>query len=88
MNAGAEYCCRVCGLRHDDPPWGVDGRTPLFELCDCCGVEFGYQDSTPVGAKRFRDAWLTAGAAWYKPAGRPPGWQLEAQLRDLPEAFR
>jgi hypothetical protein len=37
----ASYCCRICGLKQDFKPWGEDGKTPAFEICSCCGVEFG-----------------------------------------------
>jgi hypothetical protein len=41
-----ETRCRVCGLDQQSPPWGVDGKSPTYAICDCCGVEFGYEDST------------------------------------------
>lgn len=41
-----QYNCRVCGLRLEEPPWGRDGATPLFEIRPCCGVRFD-EDSTP-----------------------------------------
>jgi len=80
--------CRVCGLLYDDPPWGPDGRTPKFEYCDCCGVEWGYQDATAEGARRFRQQWIEAGAKWSRPDRRPADWRLEEQLRHVPAAFR
>jgi hypothetical protein len=82
------YNCRVCGLRLDDPPWGDDGRTPLYEYCPCCGVEFGYQDSSPLGAKSYREKWVNDGAKWSEPAEMPPNWGLVAQLEQVPEEFR
>lgn len=64
MLSTGDLLCRVCGYQASDPPRGSDGRTPSFEYCPCCGVEWGYQDSTPLGAQRFRSAWLSAGAPW------------------------
>ncbi len=49
--------CRVCGLAQGDPPWGADGRTPSFNICDRCGVEFGHEDCTPEGVLRYREKW-------------------------------
>jgi hypothetical protein len=43
-NKDESYYCRVCGLEQDFQPWGKDGKTPAFEICGCCGVDFGYQD--------------------------------------------
>ena len=54
MTGGAEHYCRVCGYRSDEPPWGDDGRSPSFNHCPCCGVEWGYQDLLPTAAERFR----------------------------------
>jgi len=54
MPSEADFHCRVCGFREDEPPWGEDGRTPLFDFCPCCGVEHGYGDATPAGARNWR----------------------------------
>jgi len=75
--------CRVCGYRDDEPPWGADGRTPSFALCPCCGVEWGYQDSSQTGVARFREAWLAAGAPWRDPLVGPDGLTTEARLQRL-----
>ena len=75
-------------LRQPTPPWGDDGRTPLFEHCPCCGVEFGYQDATPTGARRFREAWLSGGGRWSEPEGMPANWSLQEQLTQIPVQFR
>lgn len=50
--------CRVCGRRHEEPPWGADSRSPTFEICDRCGTEFGYEDATPDAAQAARERWL------------------------------
>lgn len=86
MRNSDAHRCRVCGLLLEDP-WGVDGRTPLYEHCPCCGVEFGYQDATPQGARKFREAWLASGANWDEPSKRPPRWDAIEQLMHLPEGF-
>jgi hypothetical protein len=88
MLSSDAYRCRVCGLHLDDPPWGFDGRTPLYEHCPCCGVEFGYQDATPIGAKRFREAWLAGGAEWDEPDRKPSDWSPIEQLEHVPAEFR
>jgi hypothetical protein len=80
--------CRSCGLDHGSPPWGEDERTPSFEICDCCGVEAGYEDVTPAAARSYREHWLAAGAKWFMPKARPDGWNLDNQLSQVPAAFR
>jgi hypothetical protein len=82
------YRCRVCGYRNTEPPWGADGQAPTYTFCPCCGVEFGYQDSSPQAARSFRERWLAAGAPWDEPSARPPRWDVREQLRHVPAAYR
>ena len=72
--------CRVCGWDQGEPPWGEDGKTPTFGICDCCGVEFGYQDALPEAAAGFRDIWLAKGAPWRDQAKKSSNWDLSVQL--------
>jgi hypothetical protein len=88
MPNDTSYYCRVCGLAQKEPPWGADGRTPSFNYCDCCGVEFGYQDATVHAAKAFRRKWLERGAPWSTPKSKPNYWNLDAQLKNIAEEFR
>jgi hypothetical protein len=85
--------CRVCGLEYsaNDPeelPWGADERSPDYSFCNCCGVEFGYQDCLPVAARQFRSQWLERGAPWDDKARMPKDWNLEAQLAAVPTAYQ
>jgi hypothetical protein len=88
MRNRVEHHCRVCGLHHLDPPWGDDGKCPTYEICDCCGVEFGYEDATLEGVKKARSEWLAKGSQWFSPEARPSDWDQEAQLRLVPPEFR
>ena len=72
----------------ESPPWGPDGRTLLFEYCPCCGVEWGYPDATPEGARTFRKKWLESGGEWDQPDQRPPDWVREQQMAHIPSEFR
>lgn len=58
------YLCRVCGYLSADPPWGLDGRTPSFETCPSCGVEWGYGDVNPEAVRRWRAVWIGSGTRW------------------------
>jgi hypothetical protein len=82
------YVCRVCGLRQDEPPWGADGKSPTYNYCPCCGVEFGYGDATLEGATRWREKWQASGAQWDDPKAKPEGWNAGAQLQQLPQCYR
>lgn len=70
----------MCGLAQAEPPWGADGKSPNFEICDCCGVEFGYEDALPAASEEFRARWLASGAQWFSPTERPGDWSLTRQL--------
>ncbi|MDX2242976.1 MAG: hypothetical protein NW224_20035 [Leptolyngbyaceae cyanobacterium bins.302] len=79
------YRCRVCGFLHEEPPWGDDGKTPTFNICECCGTEFGYEDATPKAIQSARKNWLSNGAKWYLPEFRPSDWDLSEQLKNIPK---
>lgn len=81
------FACRVCGYIGSDPPWGEDGQVPSFAICPCCGVEWGYEDLTPLGASKFRERWLQSGASWRDESARPSDWNLENQLKNVPPEF-
>ena len=87
MLSDVNFRCRVCGFLTIDPPWGDDGRSPLYEFCPCCGVEHGYQDATPAGARRFRRDWIAAGGKWDEPSLKPEGWDLAEQLSHVAKEF-
>lgn len=82
--------CRVCGLLSEDidKPWGGDGKTPSFNICNCCGCEFGYPDGLLSGIRKFRENWIAKGALWRDEKARPENWNLEEQLKKIPEVFR
>lgn len=79
--------CRVCGLTQQTPPWGEDGNTATFEICECCNVEFGYEDGSKESASRFRKNWLDNGGGW-RGKDTPANWDREEQMRGIPTAFR
>jgi len=76
--------CGVCGYEPKDPPYGPSGRDPSFDYCECCGVEFCYQEATVKAARGFRENWLRQGAEWDEPTEKPDNWQIEAQLTNIP----
>lgn len=86
FNKEIQYC-RVCGLKYEEPPWGIDGKAPSFEICECCGVEFGYEDGTVTAVKRYREKWISSGAEWFKRKFKPRDWDLKQQLANVPQAY-
>ena len=83
----SEHYCRVCGLYIQDLPWGEDGSSPTYEICACCGVEFGYEDSTLESIRKYRKEWIDGGAVWFESSEKPPSWNLAKQLKNVPSMF-
>lgn len=71
-----KYTCPVCGYKElADPPQD-------YEICACCGTEFGYHDFTLSHAE-LRQRWLEAGAPWFDYTSPPPAdWDPHTQLSE------
>ncbi|MCD9189194.1 MAG: DUF4071 domain-containing protein [Pyrinomonadaceae bacterium] len=82
------YFCRVCGLLQTQLPWGESGTEPTFDICDCCGVEFGYEDSSLYGIRKMREKWIQAGGKWFNEKLKPKNWNLERQIENIPLIYR
>ncbi len=83
-----KLACRVCGKIQSDPSWGEDGKCPNYDICDCCGVEFGYGDCTLKAIRAFRGSWLTHGGEWKYPKEKPVNWSLKEQMEYIPEEYK
>lgn len=88
MSEYKSHNCRVCGLYSDDLPWGEDGVSPTYIICNCCGVEFGYEDYTIESTKEYREEWIKRGVSWFFPKARPIYWSLDDQLMNIPDEFK
>lgn len=80
--------CRVCGCYSEDFPWGEDGKTPSYQICPCCGVQFGKEDSTLESIKEYRDKWRSKGGEWFAKNEKPEGWDMDVQMKNIPDGFR
>lgn len=80
--------CRVCGQFSEKHPWGEDGKSPTLELCPCCGVQFGVDDDTIDIIKAYRAKWINEGTKWLTKEQKPDQWNIEEQLRNIPEKFK
>lgn len=83
-----QHNCRVCGLYIENAPWGYDGMSPTYEICPCCGVEFGNDDYTIESVKTYRTEWIKRGANWFTPKEKPNNWNLEEQLKKIPLGYK
>ena len=67
------YSCPVCGSPGFlEPPWDANGCAS-FDICDSCGIQFGYNDARRDVQDRiwarWRELWLANGKKplWPKP---------------------
>lgn len=81
------HYCRVCGLYIDNKPWGDDGYTPSFEICPCCGAEFGYDDYNVQLLKEYRRKWIDGGYKWTLPEEKSLNWNVKEQIENISEEF-
>jgi len=68
--------------------WNEDEAS--FEICPCCGIEFGYDDmasgSTTLRQAlytRKRELWVKGGRTWWSTNPPPENWDPEKQLDNL-----
>jgi hypothetical protein len=88
MPKNKEIACRVCGyLDEQDPPWGEDGETPSFDICVCCGVTHGYQDTLVESVKKYRKTWMDSGCQWETKRFLPTNWNASEQLENVPPEY-
>lgn len=101
MNAYMCPCCGFVGL--DCPPYKgltedllVRGLIPpyrnyfgwgSYDVCPCCGFEFGNDDEPGGDAvgdsfEKYLADWISRGQKWFTPTMKPAGWDLNKQLQN------
>ncbi len=79
-----KYTCHVCGYPDLlEPPWGEDGQSSSFDICPCCGVEFGYEDATETALLKYRQQWIFSNGKWRESDLKPSDWDMKEQLRNI-----
>ena len=63
------------------PPYCQHFGNPSYEVCACCGFEFGNDDDPgtrpPVSFSAYRAEWIADGAPWFDPSKKLTGWTVE-----------
>ncbi len=69
---------------HGHPPYEIKYGMPSYEVCTCCGFEFGNDDNPgtaePVSFDDYLRQWIAQGCKWFDEKEKPRDWNLEAQL--------
>lgn len=78
------YICPICGYdKLTEEPFDKDGN-PSYEICNCCGFEFGYDDgSEGVSPDIYRKEWIKQGVKWFNIKVKPNNWDLQEQLKNI-----
>ena len=75
--------CRCCGWSFGEYlPWGEDGMSPEYAICDCCACESGNEDYCPDSLDNYRQNWLQSGAKWWNSKTKPGDWDNGQQLKE------
>jgi hypothetical protein len=78
------YICPICGYPElTAPAWDIKTGAPSFDICPCCGGEFGYNDANKQAKESYRKEWILGGANWFKPELKPSHWNLRDQLNRI-----
>lgn len=81
------HLCHVCGYKSAGYPWGENSLKPSFEICSCCGTEFGNDDATPKGVRQARAKWMENGYPWVKSELKPKDWEPDIQMGQLKDTL-
>jgi hypothetical protein len=80
-----EYKCRVCGFEYDIPTWFNDNEA-TSDICICCGVEFGFDDTHYEAIIDYRKEWIGKGNKFHVPKLKPTSYQF--QIENIPEKWK
>ncbi|CCE22764.1 conserved protein of unknown function [Methylotuvimicrobium alcaliphilum 20Z] len=71
-----EYC-PLCGWGPLEKPYeSMEELWFSYDICDCCGCEYGLDDNEP-----YYEKWVSEGCRWLYPEAKPTGWRLQDQLQ-------
>lgn len=61
------------------PPYGACLGEGSYDVCACCGFEFGFDDEPGPGAEpstfeTYRAQWIADGCRWFDERARPADW--------------
>lgn len=82
------YTCIVCNYDClEEELYDEDGGGS-FEICPCCGFQYGLHDYNEIGDKEityinWRAKWIKNGCKWHDKSMKPPvNWSAKEQLEN------
>lgn len=76
-----DHTCIVCGYPHLTEAPRLKGGGGSFEICPCCGFQFGVDDDDRgITHAAARAAWVKHGMKWHSRNAPPAGWNPKVQL--------
>lgn len=81
--------CPVCGYdKLELTPYDEYGN-PLYEICSCCGFEFGFTDSHDnKGFGEYLTEWIESGFKFKYKEDKPAVWNAEVLREQLKNICR
>lgn len=82
MKSDAKHRCTVCGWPElDEPPRSPTGGAS-YEICPCCGFQFGVTDADQgFNETAWRGQWIADGMQWSSTSRPAPArWSAPHQL--------
>jgi len=89
-----KFICPICGYPElDEAPFnylenGIKSYSyskgaPTYEICPCCGIEFGYTDYEKTWDE-LRKEWIDSNYKWkHTTAQKPSNWNPKKQLKNI-----
>jgi len=79
------YMCPICGYDElYDPPKSLNTGAGSYEICPCCGFQFGVtDDDRGYDYDQWRKKWIDEGMPWRDLVAPPAGWDPVKQLGKL-----
>jgi len=76
--------CPICGYdKLLEPPYDEFG-IGSYEICACCGFEFGYTDEDEnFTFESYRKEWIDKGCLFSYRKDKPEIWSLEVAFKQL-----
>ena len=71
---------------HGRPPYSERYGMPSYDVCSCCGYEYGNDDepgtAEPFSFEVYLANWIKDGCEWFEEEKKPTNWNLESQLKN------